>query len=214
MGRSHITRFPWLSGLALTDEYGTPQAQIPPNFPKPYDTGSLVDLDPKQKLKDLRAYVQHSYLGPEIYIGNPVYVGEDFRGVIVAHFDPRALLARTGDPSRIVIICPDGIVWPGIYAIEETPLADVNWREKVRESAYGTVSNAKGTFYWITRYIGNLPLVYAVRVKGDFTLKESNLADLNLASQFTLGQRMLADQEHAPDTQTPPDDGPAPYTGL
>ena len=201
------TRFPWISGLVLSDEYGTPQAKIPPNFPKPFDIGTLLDLDPKQQLKDLRAYVQQTHLGPEIYIGNPVYTGEDFRGVIIAHFDPRTLLMRTGDPSRVVIAGPDGVLWPGIYAIEETPLAGVNWREKVKETSYGIVSNSRGSFYWISRYVGNLPLVYAIRIKGDFSQQESNLAALNEASQFALGQigGLVQEQEaaHGQESQGP-----------
>jgi hypothetical protein len=181
-------RFPWLSGLALTDEYGTPRALIPPDFPKPFDAAPLTEPDPKQLLKDLRAYVQETPLGPEIYVGNPVYAGEDFRGLIAVHFDPRTLLIRSGDPNRVVIASPKGILWPGLYTIEETPLAGVNWDELVKENASGTLSNAKGSFYWISRYLGNLPLIYAIRIKGEFARQPENLAGLDEASKYAIGQ--------------------------
>lgn len=180
-------RFPWLSGVALTDDEGIPRAKIPPNFPKPFEIGNLLDVDPKQQLKDLRAFVQNDPLGPEIYIGNPVYVGADFRGVITVHFDPRTLLARTGDAAQVMIAGPDGIMWPGIYDPAATPIADVNWAERVKSNVSGIERNDLGAFYWICRYIGNLPLVYAIRIEGEFPLQEENMQGLAAANALAIG---------------------------
>lgn len=182
------TRFPWLSGIALTDEEGIPRAQVPLTFPKSFEIGNLLEVDPKQQLKDLRGFVQMHPLGPEIYIGNPVYVGADFRGVIIMHFDPRVLLARTGDPARVVIAGPDGILWPGMFEVDSLPLANVNWAEKVKKEYAGTVSNETGTFYWISRYVGNLPLIYAVRVKGDFPASDDHMRNLAEANAYAIGR--------------------------
>lgn len=180
-------KFPWLSGVALTDEDGIPRAKIPPAFPKPFDIGTLLEVDPKQQLKDLRAHVQNDPLGPEVYLGNPVYVGADFRGVITVHFDPRTLLARSGDPAHVIIAGPTGILWPGMYDAEATPLAGIDWADRVKHEVYGTVSNELGSFYWICRYIGNLPLIYAIRVKGEFPIQENNLQELAVANTFAIG---------------------------
>ena len=184
---SITTRFPWLSGVVLTDDIGVPRAQIPPNFAKPFTIGTLLEVDEKQQLKDLRAFVQQDPLGPEIYVGNPVYFGADFKGVIIVHFDPRALLARTGDPAKVVIAGPDGIIWPGIYAEESTPIARVNWAEETRKTHSGIVRNELGAFYWVSRYLGNLPLVYAIRIQGEFPLREENMQGLAQANTFAVG---------------------------
>ena len=180
-------RFPWLSGIALTDEEGIPHAQIPDSFPKPFDISSLLEADPKQQIKDLRAFVRDDPLGPEIYVGNPVYIGADFRGIITVHFDPRALLARTGDAAQVMIAGPNGILWPGIYDAEATPIAHVDWAERVKSEVYGVERNDLGAFYWVCRYIGNLPLIYAIRVEGDFPINEENMRGLAVANSFALG---------------------------
>lgn len=193
------TRFPWLSGITLTDAEGTPRARVPLTFPKSFAIGNLLEVDPKQQLKDLRGFVQMHPLGPEIYIGNPVYVGADFRGVIVTHFDPRVLLARAGDPAKVVIAGPDGILWPGMFEVDSLPLADVNWAEKVKKEYAGTVSNELGTFYWISRYVGNLPLIYAVRVKGDFPVNDDNMRNLAEANAYAIGRVDFSTME-APET--------------
>lgn len=181
------TRFPWISGVALTDEEGIPRAQIPPEFAKPFDIGPLIEVDPKQQIKDLRAYVKDDPLGPEIYVGNPVYVGAEFRGVITVHFDPRVLLARASDAAQVVIAGPGGIIWPGIYDPAATPLAGIDWAERVKSNVYGIERNEFGAFYWICRYLGNLPLIYAIRIQGDFPVQEENLRSLVEANNFAIG---------------------------
>ena len=198
------TRFPWLSGLALTDPDGEPRAQISSDYAKPFGIGTLNESDAKQQLKDLRACVQDDPLGPEIYIGNPVYAGSDFKGLIVVHFDPRTLLARMGDPGKIIIASPQGILWPGMFAAESTPISAINWGEVVKDSSYGTVSNEHGTFYWVARYIGNLPLIYAVKVKGDFPLNEDNLSALAQADSYAMGPVSLGRNQGAPRPQARP----------
>lgn len=200
------TRFPWLSGVALTDEEGIPRAKIPPNFPKPFTIGNLLEVDPKQQLKDLRAFVQNDPLGPEIYVGNPVYIGADFRGVITVHFDPRTLLARSGDPAHVVLAGPDGILWPGIYDAESTPIASVNWSERVKKSVSGIEKNDLGSFYWVCRYIGNLPLIYAIRIEGEFPLQEENLQGLAVANDFAIGAIDFTQLQSSPAGQ-PSDSG-------
>lgn len=196
------TRFPWLSGVVLTDEFGTPQAKVPPNFPKPFAAESLLEHDPKQRVKDLRAVVLNDPLGPEIYLGNPVYVGGEFRGVIITHFDPRVLLARTGDPAKVMIAAPGGIIWPGIYDAAATPMAKTDWEKLLREEHSGILKNDLGSFYWISRYLGNLPLVYAIRIQGEFPLRQDNLQALAQANAFAIGTVHFPDM--MPEAPQPP----------
>ncbi|GHV54420.1 lipoprotein [Deltaproteobacteria bacterium] len=192
-------RFPWISGIALTDENGIPRAKVPTVFPKPFEIGSLLDVDPKQQIKDLRAFVQENALGPEIYLGNPVYLGGEFKGVITVHFDPRVLLARTGDPGKVMIAGPKGIIWPGAYDPASTPLANVDWAEMVRKNYSGKVTNERGAFYWICRYFGNLPLIYAIRIEGNFPTTEKNMLGLAAAETYAIGQFDINSLQTAPE---------------
>ncbi len=180
-------RFPWLAGVALADNTGEARAKVPVDYPKPFEVTALTKVDTKQHLKDLRAFVQEDPLGPEIYIGNPVYSGSDFKGVVVVHFDPRTLIARTTDPGKFMIASPQGVLWPGLYEPASTPVAAVKWGEVVKDSSYGTISNANGTFYWVARYVGNLPLIYAIKVKGEFPQNTDNLSALTVANDYALG---------------------------
>ena len=198
------SRFPWLSGIALTDETGYPHAQVT-RSQKPFDVTPLLEEDPKQLLKDLRGGVVQTAYGPEIYLGNPVYSGTDFKGLIVVYFDPRGLLAQASDPGKVMIASPDGIIWPGIYDAESTPVAAINWGEVVADSSYGTVSNATGKFYWVTRYLGNLPLIYAIKIDGEFPERRENMAGLSVGVAHALGAVQLGmpapppEQAYAPE---------------
>jgi hypothetical protein len=155
-----MQKFPWISGVALVGGDGVVNARYPEYFAKEFDAGPLLEADPKQRPGMLRAYVQTGKTAPEIYLGNPVYVGEEMRGVIVAHFDPAALASMSPDPGDFCMITPAGVVWPGRFGAA----AGENWETVLQERSSGLTSGGDAAFFWITRYIGNLPLVYAVPV--------------------------------------------------
>jgi hypothetical protein len=155
-----MQRFPWISGVALVGGDGVVNARYPEYFAKEFDAGPLLEADSKQRPGMLRAYVQADGAAPEIYLGNPVYVGEEMRGIIVAHFDPAALASMSPDPGAFSMITPAAVVWPGRFgeAVGE------NWETVLKERSGGLIGDGDSAFFWITRYIGNLPLVYAVPV--------------------------------------------------
>jgi hypothetical protein len=155
-----IQRFPWISGVALVGGDGVVNARYPEYFAKEFDAGPLLEADPKQRPGMLRAYVQADKTSPEIYLGNPVYVGEEMRGIIIAHFDPAALASMSPDPGAFCMITPAGVVWPGRFGTA----AGENWETVLKERSSGLTDGGDSAFFWITRYIGNLPLVYAMPV--------------------------------------------------
>ena len=71
-------------------------------------------------------------------------------------------------PQDVVILSPQALLWPGKYDFASTPLAGVNWDEVTAKSTSGTCSNVNGTFYYNVRYLGNVPLVFAVAESGNF----------------------------------------------
>ena len=165
---SMMRRFPWLSGVALVDRAGILIAQYPEHFPKPFDVTPLIEPDPKQRPGDLRAYAQISEAGPEIYIANPVYGAgaEVLRGLIVCYFDPRILATMTRDPGSFMLVSTAGVLWEGQYG-PNSIVATQDWADILRKSSQGIIGNKRDGFFWTTRYVGNLPIVYAMSVSAN-----------------------------------------------
>ena len=165
---SFLTSFPWISGFAGVKYDGTILGQEPANPMKPLDFIPLLYEDKKQNTRALRADVQNSAYGPEVLLASPLYDGVDFLGVVVANFDMRSLMQYSQTPQDVVILSPQALLWPGKYDFASTPLAGVNWEEVVSKTASGTCSNVNGKFYFNVRYLGNVPLVFAVAESGNF----------------------------------------------
>lgn len=160
--------FPWINGFAGVKYDGTILGQQPAESLKKLDFIPLLYEDKRQNSRALRADVELGPLGPEIMLATPLYDGVDFLGIVVAYFDMRSLMTYSKTPDDIVVLTPLALLWPGKYDFAATPLAGVDWAKTVRESHAGTCSNSHGSFYYIVRYLGNLPLIFAVPVKGDF----------------------------------------------
>lgn len=173
--------FPWISGFAGVKYDGTMLGQEPADSLKKLDFIPLLYEDKKQNSRALRADVQPSPLGPEVMLAAPIYDGIDFLGIVVAYFDMRALMRYSDHPQDMVVLCPTALLWPGKYDFAATPLAGVNWSEVVANSTAGTCSNATGSFFYMVRYLGNLPLIFAVVEKGEFP--EGN-GDVQQGAQF------------------------------
>jgi hypothetical protein len=164
---SMIGRFPWLSGVALVDRAGALIAQYPEHFAKPFDATPLIEPDPRQRPGDLRAYAQLSPAGPEIYIANPVYGSgaEVLRGLIVSYFDPRLLATMTHDPGSFMLVSPAGVLWHGQYGPNSITVVEAqDWADMLRRRSHGLIGNKREGYFWTTRYVGNLPIVYVISV--------------------------------------------------
>lgn len=160
--------FPWLNGFAGVKYNGTILGQQPPDSMKELDFNPLLHEDKKQSSRALRTDIQPSPLGPEIMLATPLYDGVDFLGIVVAYFDMRSLMRFSENPQDLVILAPSALLWPGKYEFAATPLAGVDWEQVVTQSSAGTCSNATGSFIYMVRYLGNLPLVFATPSKGEF----------------------------------------------
>lgn len=173
--------YPWVSGFAGIKYDGTLLGHEPGPSLKNLDFIPLLYEDKKQNSRALRGYVQQSPLGPEVMLAAPLYDGVDFLGVVVAHFDMRALSKFSSSPEDLVILSPTALLWPGKYDFAATPLAGVDWETVARKSTSGTCTNDRGSFYYQVRYLGNLPLVFAVVESGSFP--EGN-GDVNQGTPF------------------------------
>lgn len=163
-----FAKFPWLNGFAGVKYDGTILGQEPPDSMKQLDFIPLLYEDKKQNSRALRADIQPTPLGPEVMLAAPLYDGMDFLGIVVAYFDMRSLMRFSDKANEIVALAPGALLWPGKYEYAATPLAGVDWAKVVRESAAGKCSNSTGSFFYMVRYLGNLPLVFAIPAEGTF----------------------------------------------
>ncbi|MBD5626305.1 MAG: hypothetical protein HDQ90_02185 [Desulfovibrio sp.] len=198
--------FPWLSGFAGVKYDGTILGQEPADALKELDFIPLLYEDKKQNSRALRADVQPSPLGPEIMLATPLYDGVDFLGIVVAYFDMRALMRYSEHPEDMVVLSPAALLWPGKYEFAATPLAGLDWSEIVKHSTAGTCTNATGSFFYLVRYLGNLPLIFAVPEKGDFP--EGN-GDVQQGAQFFPQEREKLPPPPLPE-RTKKDEGAVP----
>lgn len=163
-----IIEFPWVNGIAGVKYDGTILGQEPPTPLKELDYIPLLYEDKKQKRNALRGDTQITPLGPEVLLAAPLYESAYFLGIVCAHFDMRTLAATSQNADHLVVLSPQGLLWPGQYDFASTPLAGLDWAKLCTESSSGSCSNANGKFLYQVRYLGNLPLVFAVAEKGTF----------------------------------------------
>lgn len=161
--QAFFARFPWVSGFAGVKADGTIIGQEPSVPLKPLDFTPLLEEDAKQNLRALRGYVQDTPMGAEIFLAAPLYDAQDFLGVVAAHFDMHSLMKYANNPSDLVILSPEVVLWSGQREGGSSPLTSVNWKEVVTKSTSGTVNVGGGNYYWVVRYLGNQPLIFAIQ---------------------------------------------------
>ena len=180
-------RFPWLSGLAAVDVSGEVLAQEPPMPMKELDFPKMLEQTSRVGLRGVRGLVEDTPLGAEVLAAIPIYSNADLMGLLVAHFDMRALLTYTSGAEDLVVFAPQGILWPGRFAVDATPLVGQDWAEITKGATQGTVSNQNGSFIWIARFLGTQPIIFATPAEGSFPENPDQLAALSHPSSFGAG---------------------------
>ncbi len=176
--------FPWIDGFSGIREDGVIIGQAPGTPMKPLDFTPLLLEDTQQNFRALRANVQDTPMGPEVFLAAPLYDAHVFLGVVSVYFDMRALLKFAAEPENIVIFSPQAVLWSGKYDFASTPMAGVEWHNVTFQESSGTVSNPNGKFYWKLRYLANQPIIFAVAMQGSFTETENSLAGPTFSSAF------------------------------
>lgn len=180
-------RFPWLSGLAAVDVSGEVLAQEPPMPMKELDFARMLEQTSRGELRGVRGLVEDTPLGAEVMAAIPIYSNADLMGLLVAHFDMRALLNYTSGAEDLVVFAPQGMLWPGRFVVDATPLVGQDWAEITRGATQGTVSNKDGSFIWIARFLGTQPIIFATPAEGAFPENPEQLSALSHPSGFGAG---------------------------
>jgi len=154
-----FTQFPWADGIIGLNGEGGIVGQAG-RVEKTFDFSPLLENDPKQNLHALRGHVHDSGSGPEVLLAVPLFDGPDFLGLVVAYFELRSLMRYSDDPESLIVTSPGGLLWSGAAA---GTLPNANWGAILRGSTSGTISDSSGSYQWVSRFLGNYPLVFAVR---------------------------------------------------
>lgn len=180
-----FNRFPWLSGLAAVDTQGNVLAQEPPVAMKPLDFALILEQKPRgASLRGVRGLVEDTPLGAEVLAAVPVYSNADLMGVLVTHFDMRSLLTYTSGAEDLVVLAPQGVLWPGRFEMSATPLTGVDWMTITKDATQGTLSNSNGEFIWMARFIGAQPIIFASPSAGTFPENAEQRAAFSQSSGF------------------------------
>ncbi len=110
---------------------------------------------------EMRAMSGNSTLGPEIYIAQPFFKNNDWKGLTIIHFDPRNLLEFCPSPEELIILSPSQIIWTSKHQSEAQALAQAPWSEILTSSVYGSRDVGGKEFYWMGRYLDDFHLIYA-----------------------------------------------------
>jgi hypothetical protein len=154
-----FTQFPWVDGIIGLNGDGNLVGRAG-RMTKQLDYGPLFERDPKQHLHALKGHAQNADGEPTVLLAVPLHDGPDFLGLVVAFFEMRTLMRYSDAPDYLVTTSPDGPLWSGASA-GTLPYAD--WKAILRRGTSGTIADASGTYQWVSRFLGNYPLVFAMQ---------------------------------------------------
>jgi hypothetical protein len=170
---SFFTQFPWVDGIAGLNSDGGIVGQAGRAM-KTLDFGPLFEKDSKQNIRALKGHVQDADSAPEVLLAVPLYDGPDFLGLVVAYFEMRSLMGYSDAPENLIITSPDGLLWSGSSA---GVLPNANWEAITRKNTAGTISDGSGSYQWVSRFLGNYPLIFAAQKTAAGKMPEQAKAD-------------------------------------
>lgn len=103
-------------------------------------------------------------LGAEVYVGSPFFQDNEWRGLTVVHFDMRNVLQYSPSREELIVFTPKEVLWTGKYDARQLGLLERDWNATLREDVRGEFGGPDGDYLWITRYLGDMNIVYAASV--------------------------------------------------
>lgn len=156
-----FARFPWVSRAFATDSDGVILEQHPAIPLKRFSQPLIFEGEWRKVF--LKTVADYPELGPELYVGTPHFVDTDFRGLIVAGFDPRTVIRFSPKPEELFIIHPGGGVWSAGADVDEEAILALPWNELLQDDVSGLVTVGDVSYTWLARFIGNDTYVYATK---------------------------------------------------
>ncbi len=154
-----FVRYPWINTLFIVDQDGWMLDRYP------YDPikriSEPIEFEAVWRQTFIQTRVDYPELGPELYLGTPIFEDSEFKGLIVVSFDPRTLFAFCPEPEELVIIHPGGGVWSQNENLDKDALKAVDWKDIIADDVLGYVEAGGTEFTWLVRYVGKEPYLYA-----------------------------------------------------
>jgi hypothetical protein len=155
-----LKRFPWLTGLAATDMYGVELLARPEVTLKPLNMAPLVAAGDAWRDRKLRAFVDETPLGPEVYVATPFFKDNALQGLLAAHFDLRSLAQLSPDPAKLMVVSPEAVLWPGGFGELAAAAQAEPWADRLKSDVQGEIEVSGRTLVWLARYLGDKQIVY------------------------------------------------------
>lgn len=154
-----MLRFPWLNGVLVAGTEGAVSAQRPVSDRARHDVGPLLQNATDWRLVKLRSSVTYSDFGPVMYLGRPFFLNTEWQGLLVVHFDPRALLNACPKPNQLVIVDPGNAVWTDALVDREAVLR-LPWPDMLAKDVGGEIQVGAKPYTWFARFLAEKQIVY------------------------------------------------------
>ncbi len=154
-----MLRFPWLNGILVSDSEGRTLAQRPTSDTRRYDVSSLIGNSTDWRTVKYRTAVAYADLGPEMYIGRPYFENTEWKGLVVVHFDPRALLNACPRPNQLVIVHPGHAVWTDA-PVDRQAVLNLPWTDMLASDVSGKLTLDGKPYTWFARFVADQQIVY------------------------------------------------------
>ena len=163
--REQMRVMSWINGLFVLDSRGTPLEKFPENPVKKVDLEGIHRHMLNETTPTMRLIPQQTEFGPEVCLVKPFFDRDTYRGYLLAHFDLRSLLAELEAARDIMIFVPGRLLWRGDNHQLATVVIQRNWQDLLEEDYQGEITVQGRTVYWLVRFIGADPLIYAVEMQ-------------------------------------------------
>jgi len=159
---SFMERNPWLASVAAVDSQGRLLGRLPDVALMPLDPQEFMSHQEDWERATFRSFFRQTALGPEICFVQPMFLRNNWVGLIIVQFDPRSLRQYSPEPERLAVLHPGLPLWPATDANGAGALVRMDWDGILRKRVGGTLKLENETYTWLARHIGDTYMIYAV----------------------------------------------------
>lgn len=163
--QARVRSMSWLNGLQVLDAAGRRGNHYPQTLIKKMDFQDIHTTVSNSGSKRIRLVLQETSFGDEVCLVKPFFSQGGYQGLILAHFDFRTLIAGSSKEQEIIVLVPGKPLWAGDQGQIAQELSEQNWDQLLEDDIQGEIRLGQASIYWLARYIGLDPLIYAVAVE-------------------------------------------------
>jgi len=162
-----FTRYPWMSGMVVATLEGDIVLQRPETTLKPLNLEPLLAYGEALADRRIRAYVDMTPLGPELYLATGMFRGNELVGAIAVHFDIRNVIDFSPEPGALVVVTAEQTLWAGADSAAAQAVSAQPWSELLTAETFGRFTADGQEYIWLCRFLGDSKLIYATAALDD-----------------------------------------------